>query len=407
MRQRLILCLFFVWIEVMSPVILWIILLVLTSLVAALVSSIRPLTQFEIQIQVFRMGSPISEWLTRVFISPWMHWDSLWYQKIVLQGYSAIDGTAQFHPLYPWLAAIIAKTGISTSWSLLLISSLAGIGLFYSYLKLAKTDFSNVDANFALAMLAFAPPAFILFAPYPEALFILLSVLCLYATRKKIWWLAGLMGGLASLTRQQGILLLIPCAWELWESASQSPGKVLKEWWNILSLCLIPVGMAVWLVYRAFFLNDLAIKITDFHSFIYSALISPSASKVVPSQEFVWPWKALYLAFIKITTKPDVDIWVNLVAALLFLVLLSFTWAKMRVSYRLYSLFITLVSFSYSTGSVHPYMGLPRHLFLAFPVFIGMAAVIKKTWLRLLLIAGSLVGMLFMLTLYTLEAWVP
>jgi len=105
--------------------------------------------------------------------------------------------------------------------------------------------------------------------------------------------------------------------------------------------------------------------------------------------------------------KPDIDIWVDIVTAVLFLFLLAFTWRKMRLSYRLYSLLITIVGFSYYTGSVHPYMGLPRHLFLAFPVFIGLAALVINRWIRLLLIGLSIFTMSFMLILYVLEAWVP
>ena len=45
----------------------------------------------------------------------------------------------------------------------------------------------------------------------------------------------------------------------------------------------------------------------------------------------------------------------------------------MTISYRIYSLTMTWLAFSYYTGPYYPYMGLPRHLLLAFPVFIGLA----------------------------------
>jgi hypothetical protein len=79
----------------------------------------------------------------------------------------------------------------------------------------------------------------------------------------------------------------------------------------------------------------------------------------------------------------------------------------MRLSYRLYSLMIAIVSFSYYTGSIHPYMGLPRHLFLAFPIFIGLAELVKSQWLRLILIGVSIFSLLLVLILYVLMAWVP
>ena len=57
-----------------------------------------------------------------------------------------------------------------------------------------------------------------------------------------------------------------------------------------------------------------------------------------------------------------------------FLLILALAWRYMRPSYRIYALAITLLAFSYHTGPLYPYMGLPRHLLLAFPVFIGLGA---------------------------------
>jgi hypothetical protein len=225
--------------------------------------------------------------------------------------------------------------------------------------------------------------------------------------RQRLWWLAGFMGGLAALTRQQGIILLFPMAWELWEDSDRRIINIRMHWRKWLALILIPLGLILWLVYRAVFLNDLHAKFSNIQEFIYSITISPSASKVVPVQQFIWPWLAIKNALHNLIYKPDIDIWVDIVTAVLFLFLLAFTWRKMRLSYRLYSLLITIVGFSYYTGSVHPYMGLPRHLFLAFPVFIGLAALVINRWIRLLLIGLSIFTMSFMLILYVLEAWVP
>ena len=391
----------------MNNLLIWIVLRVLTSIVAAMASAIKPILPLEINIPIFPPSTPLYQWFDRAFLSPWERWDASWYQQIVIHGYSTYDGTAQFHPLYPWLATPLYRIGISPIFSLLIISSLAGIALFYLYAKLTRFDLSPHDSYFAMMLFAFAPPAFILFAPYSEALFLLAAVACLIFVRQRSWWLAGLMGGIAALTRQQGIVLLIPMTWELWENAQRNFKRLIKQWRDWLSLALIPVGMLVWLAYRAFFLNDVHINWSNFHQFIYTFAISPSAATVVPGQQFMWPWQALYYAFHKLITQPDIDIWVNIVAGFLFLILLIISWRKMRASYRLYSLLIVVVSFSYATGSVHPYMGLLRHLFLAFPVFIGLALVIKKTWMRLLILCLSGLGMLFLVLLYVIESWVP
>ncbi len=391
----------------MNIIILWMILRILISACAGLVSSLKPITPLEQAVALLPPTSPVSRWLERAVISPMVRWDALWYERIVAQGYSASDGTAQFHPLYPWTAKLLTGIGFSPDFSLLVISSLAGIALFLSFYKLAQLDLPDKDAFFALMLFAVAPPAFVLFAPYPEALFILFAVLCLYFARRKSWWLSGLMGGLAALTRQQGIFLLLPVAWEYWENIEQQPTRLVKQWRQWLSLALIPLGFVIWLLYRAFYLSDLQVKLDNFQTLIYSLLVSPSASKVVQNQQFIWPWQVLYNSILKLLNQPDIDIWVNIIAAALFIALLIISWNRMCISYRIYTLAIFIVSFSFYTGITHPTMGLPRHLFLAFPIFIGLAAIVKKTWIRLLMLGVSALSMFFLVILYALNAWVP
>jgi hypothetical protein len=148
----------------------------------------------------------------------------------------------------------------------------------------------------------------------------------------------------------------------------------------------------------------------DLKSLIYSGLISPSTVKVVPVFQFTWPWYALWLA-VGHLKSPDIDILIDLFLGMTFLALLVISWPRLRTNYRIYSAVVTLIGFSDYTGPIHPYMGLPRHLFLAIPIFIGLAPVIsgKKHWLIYLLIylGGGLLIMLFLLTAYVFNSWVP
>jgi hypothetical protein len=52
-------------------------------------------------------------------------------------------------------------------------------------------------------------------------------------------------------------------------------------------------------------------------------------------------------------------------------------------------------------------MGLPRHLLLAFPVFIGLGAVFRDRLPRLLLVTGGFPTMLFLLLQYAISGWIP
>jgi hypothetical protein len=263
------------------------------------------------------------------------------------------------------------------------------------------------NTQFSLLLTILAPAAFVLFAPYSEALFLLCAVGSLYLARKQRWWLSGIAGGLAVLTRQQGLFLILPIAWELWEATGKTWRSAWKSWRQWLSLCLIPIGFTIWLIYRLVILNDLSVNLQNFHTIVYSLLISSSATEVVPAQAFIWPWKALYFAVIKVFQTPDLDIWVNIISALYFLVLLILGWKSMRVSYRIYVLAITIISFSYFTGLQHPYMGLPRHLLLAFPVFWAVTPHLNRPIIRPFVIILGSIWMLFMVSLFSLENWIP
>ncbi len=390
----------------MTIILLWTFFRFLTSIFAAHVSSLHPMTVLEQSIPLIPPSSPFSTWVERAMLSPWLRWDALWYQRIVERGYDAADGTAQFHPLYPWLASIFNSIGAHPLFGLLLVSSLSCLGFLFVYHRLALLELSVSDARFSLFVLLLAPSAFVLFAPYSEALFLLCAASCFLFARQQRWWLAGLAACLATLTRQQGLFLIFPLAYELWNAAGKSWVQAMTDWHKFLSLPLIPASYALWIGYRHFALRDLSISSNSLHSLIYSLFISPSASEVVPQQSFTWPWKAIGLSIQKLISHPDVDIWVNSILAVIFLILFGFAWKRMRTAYRLYSGFIILISFSYYTGPLHPYMGLPRHLLLAFPVFLSVSPLLNRSVIRPVYLTLMGISYLFLIYLFSLEAWV-
>ncbi|MBN1888003.1 MAG: hypothetical protein JW850_08425 [Thermoflexales bacterium] len=352
-------------------------------------------------------SAPLGAWLGRVLLVPWERRDAVYYIWIVTRGYRADDGTAQFHPLLAWLALPLAALVGHPTVGLLLVSSLAGLALLLAFERLALLDLEPESARVSSLLLVFSPLAFILFAAYAEALFLLWAVLCLLWARRGRWALAGLAGALATLTRQQGLFLALPLAWELWEAAGRDWRRAAAAWRNWLGLGLIPAGLLVWLVYRGLVLGDLGANLSSLHALSYSLLISPSANQVVPIQTFTWPWHGLWLALAKMARAPEYSLGVDLVLGGGFLAMLALAWRRMRTSYRLYALVITAVSFGYHTGPHFPYLGLPRHLLLAYPVLIGLAPRLSRPWQRLLMVAGGLLGMLFLLFQYVIHGWVP
>lgn len=337
----------------------------------ALISPLRPLTDSERSITLWPPSTPLGAWLHRTLLAPWQRWDVHYYLSIVEHGYRVDDGTAQFHPLLAWLATPLAWLTGNALLGLLLVSSLSGALLLIVFGRLARLDLSPNAAQTATLLLLFSPPSWVLFAPYTEPLFLLWSVLCLLWARNHRWWLAGLAGALATLTRQQGLFLILPMAWCLWKAAGRRPLQALANWRDWLALGLIPLGLLIWLLYRSIVLGDLQANFTSPQTLIYSLLISPSANKVVPHQAFLPPWQALGLALEKMVMDPNFDLLVDLIQAMAWVIFAGLAWHGMRTEYRILTVTIGLVSFGYYTGPFYPYIGLPRHLMLAFPVYRG------------------------------------
>jgi hypothetical protein len=79
----------------------------------------------------------------------------------------------------------------------------------------------------------------------------------------------------------------------------------------------------------------------------------------------------------------------------------------MNIADRIYCAVIVFISFSISSGPIRIYLSLPRHLLLATPVFVGLAAALEKRWQQVLLVSVQFVLQLFMLFLYVAQYWIP
>ncbi len=385
---------------------LWAFLRLLTFIAAAFFSGIRPYTAIEKSTALWPPTN-LQLWLQRAFLAPWLRWDANWYVQILTTGYKAGDGTTSFHPLYLLFSAIPHQLGISPLFSLMLTSSLAGLLFFWALYKLARLDTGHRKSLLAVVLFASFPASFILFAPYTESLFLFFSTLSLYFMRERKWLLTALATFLASLTRQQGIFLFIPIIWYVRDEAEGSIKNTFKNYKGWLAAFTAPAGLFTWTLYRVFLLHEGTIETTSLQSFFYSALLSPYAKKVVPDQTLMLPWKAFSEGVRQLAESPQIGDFMSVVLGVWFLVLLLLSWKYLRPADRLYSLAITFVSFSMSTGVSGVYFSLPRHLFIAVPVFIGLAFALKKRWQQALVIGIQFLVQFFMLLLYVLEAWVP
>ena len=386
----------------------WLLLRLALSLMVLLASASHPQTVLEGAIGVWPPAGSPGAWLQRILLDPWLRWDAASYLQIASRGYSLDDGTALFHPLYPWLGRVVGYLlGGNMMAGLFVVSSVCGLLFLILFERLARLDLPPDEARRASLYFVHVPVAFVLFAPYTESLFLLCSVMVFLMARGGAWWFAGLSVALATLTRQQGIFLSIPLAWELWESSGRDRRKLLRNWRNVLSLAGGPMGLSFWLVYRAVTLGDVAFDANRPQTLLYGLFISSSGTRVVEVQGLMPPWRAIWTALNTLTVTTAID----LVMGALFLLLLifggRFLW-RLRPSYLLYAITVIVLSFSFHTGPDKPYMGLPRHCMLAFPLFLPLASWGRLRAVETLIIVLGLSGVLLAAYIYGAHIlWVP
>jgi hypothetical protein len=145
-------------------------------------------------------------------------WDSGWYYQIAKEGYRYDPHIAQnnvaFYPLYPllmrWVSTVIPVSAFTAGIAISLLSLLGAL-LFVDRLTV---DWGDPAATLTTAgALLFYPTAFFLAAAYTESLFLLATTAALWAAHNRRWWLCGVAGAAASLTRFNGFLILLPIIW--------------------------------------------------------------------------------------------------------------------------------------------------------------------------------------------------
>ncbi|MDP9272421.1 MAG: hypothetical protein M3O93_02650, partial [Chloroflexota bacterium] len=89
------------------------------------------------------------------------------------------------------------------------------------------------------------PTAYFLHIGYTESLFLALVLGSFLAARHDRWWLAGLLGGLAALTRLNGLLLVPALGAEAWIAWRADPARRLRLEW--LAILLVAAGFLAYL----------------------------------------------------------------------------------------------------------------------------------------------------------------
>jgi Gpi18-like mannosyltransferase len=203
----------------------------------------------------------------------WARWDSEWYLLISAEGYDVgnqlaalgLDyersATAGFLPLYPTL--IRALTPIFGAIAAAVLIS--NICLFLSLVLLDRLlrlevggETGETAGLAACTALLLHPSSLFLSAVYAESLFLVLSIGVFLGARSGRFAIAGVLGGLAALTRPFGVLLVVPLVGEWWawrgdaENREARRSRTVSGLWT---LC-VPAAIAGYMLFSRHVFGD-------------------------------------------------------------------------------------------------------------------------------------------------------
>jgi len=176
--------------------------------------------------------------------------DAGWYFGIVQSGYEKrlFEASAQhnwaFFPLHPLLWRYAAKlTGKVALTGIVLANTFFFFALILLHKICAEFEYDEATADRAVFYAAAFPTSYFFSLPWTESLFFLLVIGSFYLAKRRAWWLACLLGALASATRATGIIL-VPALFVLYLQSRPRPSRA-----HFLGLLLIPLGLGAFMLH--------------------------------------------------------------------------------------------------------------------------------------------------------------
>ena len=332
---------------------------------------------------------PISGGAPELLLGVWQRFDTLWYVRIAAQGYAPDDPSTVYFPLYPLLIRLLG-TALAGNYlvAALVISNLCYIGVLYCLYKLTELRLGKESARRCSLYLAIFPTAFFFLAAYTESLFLLLTLAAFLCAHEKRWWLAGLMGFLASLARLQGVVLLAPL---LYIYLRDRGFRLSGLGADLLGPIIIPGGAILFMVYQHLILGS-------------GPLLSTYQTQLYA--QFVWPWDNILAAFEKILSPEGTFINVlNLSLLGVFLAMTVLSFRKLPLEYGIY-MAVTVFVLLLRRTTLQPLVSMSRYVLVLFPAFMMWGRWGRNPRVQRLIIYPSVALLLYLSGQFAMWGWV-
>ncbi len=321
-----------------------------------------------------------------VLLDSLIHWDAGWFLRIAGQGYDF--DSAPFFPMFPFLIRSLTLLTQSNVVSGFIISNTAlFVACVYLY-RLVKEDYKEEIAMITVFALLFFPTAIFFTSIYSESLLLAFTLGAFYYARKDKFIAAAVLGALAALTRNIGVVTFFALLYYFYETNGRRLD--LKK---SATLLIIPASLLIFMAVLwkttgdpLAFATSLNREYWGFRHFAY-----PGAGMFTNISKFIYG--GVFYCFFE-----------SIMALLfLFLVIRSFKYIKDK-SFLLFLVLGFLIPFS-SVVDGTP-LGMPRYIIVLFPGYITLALILHKHRLTQVYSAISVFVFSIVTILFVIGRWI-
>jgi hypothetical protein len=339
----------------------------------------------------------------------WNRWDAPHYLDLVVFGYRAVDAGdlfgpngyrsvypgdlplyIVFYPLFPWLATGVNALINDPLVSAFVVSTVASLFVAPLMYRLVREDEGASVALRASWFLLIFPTAYFLHIGYTESLFLALVLGSFLAARTRHWLLAGLLGGLAAMTRINGLVLLLALPAEALTQWLEDPRDVRRlraEW---LAIGLVAVGFGGYLLLNQVVYGDpfTFLQIQREHWF----------------KELAPPWEGIASTF-HWFSDPDLGDALLYGGTELFAVAIGLA-ATIYAAFRFRPSWFAWMAGNWLLFTSTAFLlSVPRYTLTLFPMMVAMALVARGRWAFIGLSAVSVAGFVYFAARFALGGW--
>ena len=353
------------------------------------------------------------------WLDGWFQFDSGWYYNIATNGYSYVPGkqsSVAFFPTYPMavrgLGALLGDYQVAGS----VIGVASGAGAVVLFGVWVWRRLPRAGALTAIAVLMVYPYAFFLYGSmYADSLFLLTALGAFLLLERRMYWLAGLVGALATAGRPIGVAVTIGLVVRMLELRAQDRahgrartgpltgnlvggrpgwrdlvGAITAARWREAGVLLSGAGLLSWAVY-------LWVEFGDPLAFV--------AVESAPGwDQGVGPHTWFKLSYVGTVLKDPFFSrgrlqTVQALACLAAVLLMRRVWRRFGWGYAAYA----AVALAIPIIGTKDFMGTGRYVLIAFPVMAAggdYLATTKRRWVRPVVLAVSGLSLIVLTTLY-------